>query len=524
VALAVLVLGQGGARPAAAQPAESDVGIELVGIVGAGGDPPTLTVLIEPSAPDLTITKMELITHSAPVGQVLHFQWFPPPGTVWHCDRSKVPPEQGQDVQCTVSALAPGSGEGPATQAKCDALPVPFVFDWELSKCKRVVPNSTRVVAGPPTAPDIINTCDISEGPGGPNPYVISDCDLDYEKRLPAGTPPLGHPDFQQAQPWNMVVKESQPGEHTVTERVRIDPEPPTEDLNQANNESEITFVISAAEPHYKCYDLPAGLPPPGTSVNLETQFGTQTLPVLAPTKLCLPAGKNGADPPPGWPDLKCYTIVGQAGGKYVNLETQFGVEKHVTVSQATLLCVPAAMTMMPALPASTEPPPDRHWECYNISGSDPTDVVQLKTKFGTEEVVESGVAVGQATKLCAPALKNGDGTLDPNVVPHLKCYNITGSPPAVPHVNLTTQFGVEANLAVGPPSLLCVPASKEVLGVGGIAELPPLAGTSAEEAGAPAEGSGWSSASYAALAAGLAAAAVALSAGAWYARRRWIR
>ena len=60
--------------------------------------------------------------------------------------------------------------------------------------------------------------------------------------------------------------------------------------------------------------------------------------------------------------------------------------------------------------------------------------------------------------------------------------------------------------------------------GVGGIAEFPDIAGASAEEAAAPAEGSGWSSASYAALAAGLAAAAVALSAGAWYARRRWLK
>jgi hypothetical protein len=59
---------------------------------------------------------------------------------------------------------------------------------------------------------------------------------------------------------------------------------------------------------------------------------------------------------------------------------------------------------------------------------------------------------------------------------------------------------------------------------VGGIAEVPGVAGTSAEEAGAPAQGSGWSAGAYAALAAGLAAAVVVLSAGAWYARRRFSR
>jgi hypothetical protein len=59
---------------------------------------------------------------------------------------------------------------------------------------------------------------------------------------------------------------------------------------------------------------------------------------------------------------------------------------------------------------------------------------------------------------------------------------------------------------------------------VGGIAERPPLAGASAEEAGAPTQGSGSSAGTYAALAGGVAAAAVVLSAGAWYVRRRWIR
>jgi subtilisin family serine protease len=70
-------------------------------------------------------------------------------------------------------------------------------------------------------------------------------------------------------------------------------------------------------------------------------------------------------------------------------------------------------------------------------------------------------------------------------------------------------------------PRIDCHPLST---GVGGIAELPPLAGASAEEAGAPAGGSGWSAGNYAALAGGLAAAAVVLSAGWWYAGRRWLR
>ena len=60
--------------------------------------------------------------------------------------------------------------------------------------------------------------------------------------------------------------------------------------------------------------------------------------------------------------------------------------------------------------------------------------------------------------------------------------------------------------------------------GVGGIAELPSLAGTSGEEAGAAAQGSGWSAGGYAALAGGLAAVVLVFGAGGWYLRRRSIR
>jgi len=58
---------------------------------------------------------------------------------------------------------------------------------------------------------------------------------------------------------------------------------------------------------------------------------------------------------------------------------------------------------------------------------------------------------------------------------------------------------------------------------VGGIAELPDVAGGSLNETVVLDEGSGWSAGgTYAAMAAGVAAAALALTAGAWYARRRW--
>jgi len=77
---------------------------------------------------------------------------------------------------------------------------------------------------------------------------------------------------------------------------------------------------------------------------------------------------------------------------------------------------------------------------------------------------------------------------------------------------------------ATACPPEVCTPTPTPAPAVGGIAELPALAGISAEEAGAGAGGSGWSAGSYAALVGGLAAVAIAIAGGGWYARRRWLR
>jgi hypothetical protein len=275
------------------------------------------------------------------------------------------------------------------------------------------------------------------------------------------------------------------------------------------------------ATPLYKCYPIDG--PAVNIPVGLETQFGAEPDVVVGkPSFLCLPASKSGP-PLPEVPHLKCYSIVGQAAAKHVNLTTQFGYESNVVVAHALELCVPANKAFPPEVPPQPSPTA-AHYECYDIHGAPPgVAPLELLTQFG----LEPGVVVEEPTRLCVPALKNGQGDLSAT---HLKCYNIMGPPLDPPkQVNLTTQFGVEPNVVVsGPPARLCVPATKEVVSptpgpVGGIAEGAGLAGTSTE-AGTPAESSGWSSAGYAALAAGVAAAAVVLSAGAWYARRRLIR
>jgi len=119
--------------------------------------------------------------------------------------------------------------------------------------------------------------------------------------------------------------------------------------------------------------------------------------------------------------------------------------------------------------------------------------------------------------------------------------FEVTGVPggPVYSH----TPLKVEAVISYVPPHVvymhptsLCLPlfndpvggvplynlvsAYHDTGGVGGLAELPGIA-QSPGEAGPLAEGSGWSAGNYAALAGGLAAVALFIAVGGWYARRR---
>jgi glutamyl endopeptidase len=257
---------------------------------------------------------------------------------------------------------------------------------------------------------------------------------------------------------------------------------------------------------HYKCYEI-AGTPP-GVSVDLRTRFGEELgVEVGEPAFVCPPAIKNDKEGNEQLAELKCYDIVGWDPPQTVNLTTQFGGELGVDVGPADLLCVPALKEVgplgEPPSPPPGPPPTEPHYVCHQIDGHTPGTAVDLETQFGEE----LDVAVGQTTHLCTPALKNGEGDLN---YPDLECYQIYGDPPGL-SVSLTTQFVPEQIPEVGPAQLLCVQAEKEVVGpVGGIAELPDVGGSS----GLP----------YAALAGGLAAAALTVTAGGWYARRRFSR
>lgn len=212
-------------------------------------------------------------------------------------------------------------------------------------------------------------------------------------------------------------------------------------------------------KPHYKCFKIVGDDPP--DIVQLQTQFGVQTGVQVGPAHyVCPPAikivnGKEFGDL--DIPHLKCFDILGNDPPQIVDLKTQFGVEARVPVGQAKLLCVPALKQLVvpPGPPPVGPLPTSPHYTCYEIGGPSPNVFVDLKTQFG----YETHVHVNQPKYLCAPSLKNNQGSLQE---PHLKCYDIVGSDP-INVVNLQSQFGFEQNVAVGQAQLMCIPVKKKV-------------------------------------------------------------
>lgn len=121
---------------------------------------------------------------------------------------------------------------------------------------------------------------------------------------------------------------------------------------------------------------------------------------------------------------------------------------------QKVLVGEDAALARHGVKPAERGP----RYKCYKITGAPVAAAVDLYTQFG----FELGVEVQEPLFFCPSARKNNQGSNDPNE-PGLKCYRIVGTPPGFT-VNLTSQFGEEANVVVGPPEMLCVPAFKQVV------------------------------------------------------------
>jgi hypothetical protein len=125
-----------------------------------------------------------------------------------------------------------------------------------------------------------------------------------------------------------------------------------------------------------------------------------------------------------------------------------------------------AALTVGAATPAGAQfDPAFNHLFCYGIHEAPGQPqftpvVVDIETQLGVEE----DVSVARPAILCAPARKTGGGTdpLPPTPVPHFTCYRPKrGDSRGIP-VQLTDQFGT-STYTITSRRLLCAPSAKEI-------------------------------------------------------------
>jgi len=157
----------------------------------------------------------------------------------------------------------------------------------------------------------------------------------------------------------------------------------------------------------------------------------------------------------------KCFDITGPPLGQLVTLQDQFGTQ-NAQVMEPRYLCPPAIKNHQYG---SLDSP---HLKCYGIQplGAPPVAIVDLDGQFGYEK----NVPLGPASMLCTPANKQ---VISPNPTPppvapppaspHYTCYTIGGPLPPPISISLETQFGLEPNDFVGAPRYLCAPTIKTV-------------------------------------------------------------
>jgi hypothetical protein len=214
---------------------------------------------------------------------------------------------------------------------------------------------------------------------------------------------------------------------------------------------------------HFKCYktrqtNFPLFSP---RLVQLSDQFGTSTVTVRRPERLCNPADKNGEGIGDPTVHGMCYRIAEKGFARRdVLVENQFG-SQILRVTRPETLCNPAEKDGVPMATAAN------HLKCYRVRGME--KFVPL-TVTAADQFETKTVQVLKPLLLCNPVDKNGEGIEDPAC--HLVCYRIkdaVGQPPFSPvSVVVEDQFWSETLGALSGEcrkvAHLCVPSTKTEL------------------------------------------------------------
>jgi hypothetical protein len=213
---------------------------------------------------------------------------------------------------------------------------------------------------------------------------------------------------------------------------------------------------------HFQCYEIkPAAFQ--ARTVTSQDQFGTTSLPLRYPHRLCAPANKNGEDPdaPADPSHLTGYAL---KAPKFVKIRdqlvrNQFG-DLSIDVVRPDLFMVPSAKALQ-GTPSPLVPPILDHFACYKAKRARGAAKFVKQTVTVQDQFESVTLQLLRPTRLCAPASKNGESPSAPTHPTHLMCYKAKSTAPfGTNTVNVLNQFGQDAVTLIHRREL-CVPSEK---------------------------------------------------------------
>jgi hypothetical protein len=206
---------------------------------------------------------------------------------------------------------------------------------------------------------------------------------------------------------------------------------------------------------HVQCYEVkPAAFTV--TTVTAQDQFGTLSLSLRFPHRLCAPANKNGEGILDPTEHLTAYKTKGTFTKRFnQTVVNQFGT-LTLDVVRPELFMVPTAKNGVPLAP-----PPGDHFTCYKVKrtrGAAKFVPLSVTVADQFQSVTETVI---KPMRLCAPANKNNEDPSAPLHPDHLLCYKTRSTTTfGTVDVSISNQFGPD-QLTLIHRRELCVPSIK---------------------------------------------------------------
>src|SRR6185369_1399596 len=210
---------------------------------------------------------------------------------------------------------------------------------------------------------------------------------------------------------------------------------------------------------HVQCYEAkPAAFAL--RNVTAQDQFGTLTLQIRFPHRLCAPANKNGEgilDPTEHLTGYKAKAPFTKSLNHTVT--NQFGSLK-LDVVRPDLFMVPTEKDGV-----ALAPPPGDHFTCYKVRRSRGTPKFVPVSVSVADQLQTVTETLTKPIRLCAPANKNGENPGAQNHPDHLLCYKAKTQTQFGDVVKpIQNQFG-QSSLRLIHRRELCVPSLKDASG-----------------------------------------------------------